>query len=76
MFNYGYFSFDSKADLLDKSTEYWNPGKTKFWQDVGIDLVIDRREGYFLYDMSGQIRARLFRHGKSLVPVGRSGRFR
>lgn len=54
MFNYGYFSFDSKADLLDKSTEYWNPGKTKFWQDVGIDLVIDRREGYFLYDMSGR----------------------
>lgn len=44
MFNYGYFSFDSKADLLDKACEYWNPGKTRFWQDVGIDLVIDRRE--------------------------------
>ena len=39
VFNYGYFSFDSKAELLDKAIEYWNPGKTKFWQDAGIDLV-------------------------------------
>ena len=54
MFNYGFFNFDSKAELLDKAIEYWNPGKTKFWQDAGIDLVIDRREGYFLYDMSGR----------------------
>ena len=30
------------------------PDKTKFWQKAGIDLVIDRREGYFLYDMSGR----------------------
>ena len=51
MFNYGFFSFESKAELFDKAVEYWNPGKTKFWQDAGIDLVIDRREGYFLYDM-------------------------
>ena len=54
MFDYGFFKFESKAELLDKAIEYWNPGKTKFWQDAGIDLVIDRREGYFLYDMSGR----------------------
>ena len=45
--------FASKADFLAKSKAYWNPGKTQFWQDAGIDLVIDRREGYFLYDLSG-----------------------
>ena len=45
--------FADKADFLAKSKTYWNPGKTQFWQDAGIDLVIDRREGYFLHDLSG-----------------------
>jgi acetylornithine/succinyldiaminopimelate/putrescine aminotransferase len=54
MFDYGQFSFASKQELLDKAAKYWNPDKTKFWQKAGIDLVIDRREGYFLHDMSGR----------------------
>ena len=54
MFDYGHFRFESKQDLFDKSIAYWNPDKTKFWQKAGIDLVIDRREGYCLYDMSGR----------------------
>jgi len=54
LFDYGYFKFDSKAEALDTGIEYWNPGKTKFWADAGIDLVMDRREGYFIYDMSGR----------------------
>lgn len=54
MFDYGFFSFDSKEELFAKSIEFWNPGKTKFWLDAGIDLVIDRRQGYCLYDMSGR----------------------
>ena len=54
MFDYGLFKFESKQDLFDKAIRYWNPDKTKFWQNAGIDLVIDRREGYFLYDMSGR----------------------
>lgn len=41
-------------DLFDKAIKFWNPDKTRFWQSVGVDLVIDRREGYFLYDMSGR----------------------
>jgi putrescine aminotransferase len=53
MFDYGLFSFASKADMLEKSARYWNPDKTKFWSDLGIDLVIDRRQDYFLWDMSG-----------------------
>ncbi|MBL8931900.1 MAG: aspartate aminotransferase family protein [Kineosporiaceae bacterium] len=40
--------------MLRKSQEFWNPGKTQFWIDSGVPLVIDRREGYFLYDMSGK----------------------
>lgn len=54
MFDYGLFRFESKQDLFDKAIRYWNPDKTKFWQNVGVDLVIDRREGYYLYDMSGR----------------------
>ena len=54
MYDYGLFKFESKQDLFDKAIRFWNPDKTKFWQNAGIDLVIDRREGYFLYDMSGR----------------------
>jgi acetylornithine/succinyldiaminopimelate/putrescine aminotransferase len=52
--DYGFFSFESKEEVLAKSKEYWNPGKTQFWIDSGVPLVIDRREGYFIYDMSGK----------------------
>jgi acetylornithine/succinyldiaminopimelate/putrescine aminotransferase len=54
MYDYGLFKFESKQDLFDKAIRFWNPDKTRFWQSVGVDLVIDRREGYFLYDMSGR----------------------
>ncbi|MSW42228.1 MAG: aminotransferase class III-fold pyridoxal phosphate-dependent enzyme, partial [Actinobacteria bacterium] len=53
-FDYGTFSFGSKEEVLEKAKEYWNPGKTQFWSDAGVPLVIDRREEYFLYDMSGK----------------------
>ena len=53
MYDYGFFTFESKSDVLQRSKEYWNPDKTQFWSDSGIDLVIDRREGYLLWDMDG-----------------------
>jgi putrescine aminotransferase len=53
MFSYGFFRFASKAEVLRKSAKYWNPDKTRFWSNLGIDLVIDRREDYFFWDMSG-----------------------
>jgi acetylornithine/succinyldiaminopimelate/putrescine aminotransferase len=43
-----------KLEFLERSKAFWNPGKTQAWQDMGVDLVIDRREGYFLYDMDGR----------------------
>ena len=43
-----------KLEFLEKSKTFWNPNKTQFWQDVGVDLVIDKREGYFLHDMDGR----------------------
>ena len=44
----------AKLEFLDRSKAFWNPGKTLVWQDMGVDLVIDRREGYYLYDMDGR----------------------
>jgi acetylornithine/succinyldiaminopimelate/putrescine aminotransferase len=52
--DYGLFSFEDKDEVLAKSKEFWNPGKTQFWIDEGIPLVIDRREDYFIHDMSGK----------------------
>ena len=54
MYDYGTFSFDSKAQVLERAKEFWNPDKTQFWTDTGVDLVIDRRQDYFLWDMSGR----------------------
>lgn len=54
MKDYGLFGYDSKEQFLEKSKQFWNPDKTQFWQDSGVDLVIDRREGYFLWDMDGR----------------------
>jgi acetylornithine/succinyldiaminopimelate/putrescine aminotransferase len=54
MFDYGHFRFRDKEDLFERSIRFWNPDKTKFWRNAGIDLVIDRREGYCLYDMEGR----------------------
>lgn len=44
----------AKEEFLERSKTFWNPDKTQFWQDAGIDLVIDRRENYYLYDMDGK----------------------
>ena len=54
VFDYGFFAFESKDEVLEKSQRFWNPDKTRFWVDAGVPLVIDRREEYFLYDMSGR----------------------
>jgi acetylornithine/succinyldiaminopimelate/putrescine aminotransferase len=47
-------AFASKSEMLAKSKEFWNPDKTQFWIDSGVPLVIDRREEYFIYDVSGK----------------------
>ncbi|GAA1800138.1 aspartate aminotransferase family protein [Planosporangium flavigriseum] len=63
MHDYGAFSYASKDEMIGKSKEFWNPDKTQFWQDSGVDLVIDRREGYYLWDM----------HGRRLIDVHLNG---
>src|ERR1700729_2664315 len=47
-------TFASKGEMLAKSKQFWNPGKTQFWIESGVPLVIDRREDYFIYDVEGK----------------------
>ncbi len=54
MRDYGFVTYASKQDMLERSARVWNPDKTAFWQRLGVDLVIDRREGYILHDMDGR----------------------
>ncbi len=54
MHDYGTFGFASKDEMLRLSGTFWNPNKTHFWQEAGVDLVLDRREGYLLWDMDGR----------------------
>jgi len=34
MYDYDVFSVESKAEVLEKSREFWNPGKTDFWSET------------------------------------------
>ena len=38
---------EEKLEFLERSKEFWNPGKTQFWQDVGVDLVIDHGDCFY-----------------------------
>ena len=46
--------FTSKKELLAKAERFWNPGKTRFWTQSGVPLVIGRREGYVIHDVDGK----------------------
>ena len=45
---------EAKQEIIERSKSFWNPGKTQDWQDMGVDLVIDKREDYYLYDLDGR----------------------
>ena len=54
MLDYGLFRYRSKQEVLEKSIRYWNPGKTRFWLETGVDLVMGAREGYLIHDVDGR----------------------
>jgi acetylornithine/succinyldiaminopimelate/putrescine aminotransferase len=47
-------TFASKAELLAQAERFWNPDKTRFWSAAGVPLVIGRREGYVIHDVTGK----------------------
>ncbi|MDR1452832.1 MAG: aminotransferase class III-fold pyridoxal phosphate-dependent enzyme [Candidatus Margulisbacteria bacterium] len=43
-----------KEQVIADSLCYWNTGKTQEWQDLGINFVMGKREGYYFWDMDGK----------------------
>ncbi|GBR74560.1 acetylornithine/succinyldiaminopimelate/ putrescine aminotransferase [Candidatus Termititenax aidoneus] len=43
-----------KEQVLADSRQYWNTGKTQEWQDLGINFVMGKREGYYFWDLDGR----------------------
>ena len=48
--------FMDKATTFDLFARYVSPGKARFFQQVGIDFVMGKREGPFIWDVSGEKR--------------------
>jgi putrescine aminotransferase len=44
----------NKKEVFDDSIAYWNSGKTKEWLDLGIDFIMNRRQGYYFWDRDGK----------------------
>lgn len=47
------YHYADKSEVLAASKQFWNPHKTRFWQESGVPLVIGEREGYILRDIDG-----------------------
>ncbi len=47
------FGYTSKEAVVRDAERYWNPDKTRFWQEQGVPLVIAERSGYRLTDVDG-----------------------
>ncbi|MDH7490092.1 MAG: aspartate aminotransferase family protein [Anaerolineae bacterium] len=46
----------SKAQVLDLFARHVSSGRVRFFQDAGIDFVLGRREGPYLWDLSAEKR--------------------
>ena len=41
----------TKQEAINDCLTYWNPNRTQTWFDMGIDIIIGKREGYYFWDM-------------------------
>lgn len=44
----------TKQEAINDCLTYWNPNRTLTWFDMGIDIIIGKREGYYFWDMDGK----------------------
>ena len=52
----GAWEFLDKSAIFELFARYVSPGKVRFFQSAGIEFVMGRREGPFIWDVSGQKR--------------------
>ncbi len=50
------WSFLDKETVFDLFARYVSPGKARFFQQVGIDFVMGKREGPYIWDIEGKKR--------------------
>lgn len=41
-------------EIYNEAKKVWNPTKSQFWEDLGINIVLDEREGYVFYTKDGK----------------------
>lgn len=44
----------NKQKSLERCRSYWNPSRTDAWINMGIDIMVGRREGYYFWDVDGK----------------------
>lgn len=44
----------NKEKSLERCLTYWNPSRTNAWRNMGIDIMIGKREGYYFWDLDGK----------------------
>ena len=44
----------SKEKSLERCLTYWNQSRTKAWRQMGIDIMIGKRDGYYFWDLDGK----------------------
>lgn len=52
--DFGFAQFSSKQELLDRAATSWNADKVRFWERLGVPIVIGERERYTLTDVDGR----------------------
>lgn len=52
--DFGFAQFASKQELLDRAAASWNADKVRFWERLGVPIVIGERSGYTLTDVDGR----------------------
>lgn len=45
---------NTKKKSLDRCLTHWNPSRTNAWREMGIDIMIGKREGYYFWDLDGK----------------------
>ena len=44
----------TREKVMHDCVTYWNPSRTMAWPQMGVDILIGRREGYYFWDLDGK----------------------
>ena len=44
----------TKEQSFKDCITYWNPSRTMAWPEMGVDIMVGKREGYYFWDLDGK----------------------